>query len=311
MKTVVYLNRSAGSGRAARIWRRSLRDHPLVESAVIVDVDSRELGAERLARLVRSGIDRVVVVGGDGSVNLVVNAVLAVGAGERVEIVVVPGGTGSDLATTLGIPSDPIGALEVASRGRAVPVDAIGVRSDGATGEDVRFAVNVASAGISGLVDELVNRRGRRSRATYVVNALRALARYRPGRCAVEVDGELWFEGEMLLLAVANGPTFGRGMRIAPGAEIDDGFLDVVVAKRYPRWQLPWRLLQLSRGVHVRDGVAQQCRAERVWLVPDEPLPPLDLDGETHPAGVTRFAVVPGAVRLVVSHGPHWRARQW
>ncbi len=117
--------------------------------------------------------------------------------------------------------------------------------------------------------------------------------------CRVFVDGALWHEEKVLLVAVANGETFGNGMRIAPGARPDDGEIDVVLIGPVPRWQLPFRLPQIYFGTHLGTRYVRAGRAHRVRLEPLTPLPPFDLDGEVFDSAPCDITVLPGALRFL------------
>jgi diacylglycerol kinase (ATP) len=307
---LVVVNRGAGGGRGGTIWNRiSVALPALAGARVVMRPDVEAALAELRAALDAGGVERVVAVGGDGTLSRVADLLLSRAGGAPVPIPlgVVPAGTGSDLAKALGLPKDPRAALEralcrlgeagtLAAATRAV--DALEIQ---AAGGRRRFAVNVVSAGVSGQVDEAVADLARRGRATYFTATLRALARYRPPRCRVAVDGEPWHEGELLLLAVANGPTFGRGMRIAPGAELDDGLADVVLVPRLPGWQVPIQMPKLYRGTHLASRYVRWRRGGTVLLEPlDERMPPLDVDGDPWPAEAVTVVVRRRVLRIVV-----------
>jgi diacylglycerol kinase (ATP) len=129
---------------------------------------------------------------------------------------------------------------------------------------------------------------------------LRALRRYRPVACRVSLDGEPWRDGPMLLVAVANGSSFGQGMRVAPMADPADGALEVVFVAEVPRWQLLFRLGQLLVGRHLGSRYVAHRRARSVLVEPAAALPPLDLDGEHATlAGTVEMRVLPHALRVV------------
>ena len=241
---------------------------------------------------VEAGCERVVAVGGDGTAHLAAGVLLGCGAAATLGIL--PAGTGSDLARPLAIPRDPAQALRRALLGPAVAIDA--GRCDGERGGF--FFVNIASAGVSGMVDETVNAVATRGRTTFLRCTLTALRRYRCVPVRVWADGEEWFAGPILLLAVANGTTFGKGMRVAPGAALDDGLFDVVLVGEVSGLQLARRLPQLYFGSHLGARPVRFRQAREVRLEPEAPLPPFDVDGETYPSGAVTFRVLPAALRV-------------
>ncbi len=291
-ETLVVVNRSAGGGRADRFWE-GLRPVAEAMAPVLVASPGDADGSRRAVRdALEHGCRRVVAVGGDGTAHLVASVLLA--AGGDATFGIVPAGTGSDLARALAIPRDPVVALRRALFGPPTPLDA--GRCDGE--REAFFFANIASAGIGGLVDEAVNALPRRGRTAFLRATLSALRRYRCVAVRVEADGESWYEGPLFLLAVANGTTFGKGMRIAPAARPDDGLFDVVLVGNVAGFELLRRLPQVYLGRHLRARPVRHRRARTVRLEPLAPLPPFDVDGETYRSGPAVFTVLPGALKV-------------
>ncbi len=294
-EVAVLVNSAAGGGRAGRFWER-LR--PVAEATAPLRVLApADAAASRRAVLdaLAAGCERIVAVGGDGTAHLVANALLD--SGRETTMGLVPAGTGSDLARALRIPRDPVAALRQALLQPPSPLDA--GRCEGPAG---RFAfANVASAGIGGLVDVAVNALPTRGRTAFLRATLGALRRYRCVPVRVTLDGRPWFEGPLFLLAVANGTTFGKGMRVAPMAGPDDGLFDVVAVGEVPPWELVLRLPQVYLGRHLGARPIRHAHAREVRLEPLAPLPPFDVDGETYPSGPATFSVAPGALRVAAS----------
>jgi YegS/Rv2252/BmrU family lipid kinase len=259
--------------------------------------------AERIAREgVRAGVERLLVAGGDGTLSEVVTGLLAAGLGGEVEIGLLPLGTGGDFARSLGVPAELDGAIDLLVRGRARAVDAGRVHYRDRSGREASSCfANVTSLGVSGLVDELVNRAPKflGGTASYLIGTLRGLARYRCQPVTLRLDGERVFDGPLVLAAAANGSWFGGGMRVAPGARIDDGLLDLVVVPELGRLRLLARLPTLYGGGHLRDPRAVHRRGR----VLEADAPPgevwLDVDGEPLGTLPARIESLPGAVRMI------------
>jgi diacylglycerol kinase (ATP) len=286
------VNPRAGSGYAAEVWRALLAGDRDLAGARVVSAGASEEAAAAIDEALAGRPRRLVVVGGDGSLNLAANRILASGRGGEVELGLVPAGTGSDLARTLALPRRARAALARAVDGPVRPFDVLRLTTAGT----VRYALNVASAGISGRVDELVNAQAKRGTAAFLTATLTALRTFRPFHAAVEVDGEPWYDGGVFLLAVANARSFGKGMRVAPRAEVDDGLADVVLVRPLPGWRVPFELPRLYLGRHLDRPAVAWRRARRVRFEPAEPLPPFDVDGETVPSGAADFELLPGAL---------------
>ncbi len=277
MNGVALINPRAGAGTAPAVWEALRAREPRLAAVEPILAASAEEASELLARRLAEGVDTVFVLGGDGSVQLAGNRVLEAGVGDRVSLAIVPAGTGSDLARNLGIPRNPQAALRIALDGRPRTLDAIRFRADDGRG---RWAFNVASVGISGMVGLRVGAMPVKGRTGYLRATLATLRTYRNVPCRVEVDGEPWYDGPVLILAVANSATFGDGMKIAPGAQLDDALADLVLVGDLPRWQIPLRLPQIYLGNHLGAPHTLHRRGRTVRLVPGEPIPAVDLDGE-------------------------------
>ncbi len=297
MRQLVFLvNPSAGSGRAGAVWDALVDSHPELRGAAVVRESDLEVAGDKLRAAIADGARGIVALGGDGTAHMVANVVLGAGAGARVALGLVPGGTGSDLCKSLGIADAPGAALEQALAGEPRPLDAFAVRR---LDLPVVYCVNTVSAGVAGMVVEAINKLTRRGAAVYTLATVKALLRYRPVRCRVAVDGEPYYAGPIFLLAVANGVTFGKGMKVAPRARTDDGLADVVLVGQLPRWQLPYRLPQLQLGHHLGSRYVRFRQARTLRCEPDGPFTAYELDGDVAPAGSIDLEVLPGALRIL------------
>ena len=263
--------------------------------------------AERLAReAVRAGIERLVVAGGDGTLAEVATGLLRARLGGYAEVGVLPMGTGCDFARTLGVPRDLDAALAVLRHGSARRIDAGYARyvgRDGQPGDS--YFLNAASFGVSGLVVEITQRTTKRLGGTvaFALGTVRALLRHKSQRVRLTVDGRVVIDEEVVLVAAANGRHFGGGMRVAPEARLDDGWLDVVWLAHTPTWKLLTKLPRLYRGTLLADPIVRWQRGRRIEADADPGAVALELDGEplgTLPASVE---LLPGALAIVGPKG--------
>jgi diacylglycerol kinase (ATP) len=263
--------------------------------------------AERIAREgVRAGVDRLVVAGGDGTLSEVATGLLAAGLGGYVRIALLPLGTGGDFARTLEIPRDTDAAIACIAMDKTRSVDAGRVRYvDRAGREAVAYFVNVASLGISALVDEIVARTTRAFGGTvaFLLATLRGLASYRSGAVELRVDGELVSSDSLVLAVAANGRYFGGGMHVAPAARPDDGCFDVVVVPDLGRATLLKRLPELYRGTHVDSPDVRCLRGRVIEATAAAGTVPLELDGESLGSLPARIELLPDALTLLGPQG--------
>ena len=285
---LVIVNPAAGDGRAARLvpWlRERLTSRP--DASLLV---TRRAGdAERAAAdAAADGRDLVVAVGGDGTVQEVVNGVMT--ADGRTRLGIVPVGTGNDLARSLRLPRDPAAAWTVAIGRGARPIDLMlatggdGRRrwfgSAGGIGFDAQVAAAMAAP--SGW---------QRGRAGYLLTTLAELRRFQNRRVELTVDG-ITTTPRVLFVAIANGEYYGGGMRIAPGAVVDDGMFDLCVVGNISRLTALRQLANLYRGTHVRHPQVELRRGRAIAISGDagtlvhldgEPFGGLPLRVELHP----------------------------
>ncbi len=299
-RTVFVLNPNAGGGRAAVVRDRLLKRSPdLQDEDWIENADAGEARGQLRERLTERDVERVVAIGGDGTAHGVVEELLRAEVGERIAFGLVPAGTGSDFARYLGqtyaFPQDPEACLRRVLEAEPRPIDAIAIETD----SGIRtHCLNIASAGLSGAVDLAVNAVS--GHGSYLWATVKTLLTYRPMACKVEVDDQPLTEEPFFLVAMANGRYFGKGMKVAPDARIDDGLLDIVLVPPVPLWQLPIRLPQFLTGRHVHLKQVRTLKAHKVRVEPPEGFFPFDLDGETQAAEPATFRILPRALRLLV-----------
>jgi YegS/Rv2252/BmrU family lipid kinase len=251
---------------------------------------------------VREGATRLVVVGGDGSVNEVVNGI--VGA-PGVELAIVPRGTGWDFVRTFGIPRDLEAAVAVALEGDVRDVDAGRVTFRTWAGEEgtAHFA-NVASAGISGAIAQRANESSKAlgGKVSYYWATLAVFLGWQTGELTVTV-GEETRSGRMIDAMVCNGRYLGGGMKMCPEAEPDDGLFDVLLIGDVTKRDLAFVLPKTYRGTHLPHPRLELLRGSVVTVDAPEPLP-IELDGEQPGTTPATFEIVPRALRLRVPARP-------
>jgi diacylglycerol kinase (ATP) len=236
----------------------------------------------------------LVVLGGDGTVNEVVNEI----AGTDAELAVLPGGTGQDFGRTHGIPRRFADAVRVALDGSTRTIDLGRVELESGAS---RLFANVGSAGMSGSVARRANSMTKRfgGRATFYYALTREFLAWENTRVVAELDDGVRREGPMHDVIVANGNYHGGGMKLAPDARQDDGLFDVVLIGDVTKPDFVTTSPKLYSGRYLSHPKVELLRSSAVAISADEALP-LEVDGE--PIGETpaRFEIVPSALRLRV-----------
>jgi diacylglycerol kinase (ATP) len=261
--------------------------------------------AAELARIARDvGAEVVAVVGGDGTMNEVVQAYVD-DEGKPIPgpaLAVLPAGTGGDFRRTLGLSKNLDEAVGRIRYGSDHPTD-LGLlrfaKDDGSQG--VRAFLNIASCGLGGLVDRIVNASGKRFGGTvsFFLGTAEGLAKYRNQPVRIRVDGELFHEGRVVNAAVANGRYFGGGMCIAPMADPTDGRFEVVVMGNFSVPEVLAFTGKIYQGAHLGNARVHVSHGKHVEIEPLGADPVLiDCDGEAPGRLPARFEVLHHAVKL-------------
>ena len=243
-----------------------------------------ELAKEALA----AGESRIIAVGGDGTVREVASVL----QGTQAIMGILPFGTGNDLAKTLGLPTEPLAALEVLLEDYTRPMDTAWAND--------RFFINIAGYGFD--VDVLQRAERYRQRFNgmlpYLLGVAEAL--FRPRRLRLTLYGPYeTITTDGYIVVVGNGQYMGGGMRAAPQADPYDGLLDVCLFRDMPRYKFLSAVIRFVRGTHLSLPAVDYFKVRELRL--ECPAGgPLDLDGELEDTTPVTFRVEPGSIRMLV-----------
>jgi len=272
-ETLVIVNPRSANGSTGRRWPELERRLRVAIPTFDTVFTERPNHATHLAREGAAGHERVVVVGGDGTINEVVNGLLVDDRSVRAEVVlgIIPRGTGADFVRTMGIPHDLDAAIQRLTTGAPREVDVAKARYRGPDGsERVRYFVNEAEVGMGAAVCVAVNRSSKRlgGRVSFLRGILTTTLRYRSQPVLFSVDGG---PAEEILLRnawIANGRFSGGGICSAPRAQPDDGLLDVVRIPDLGSWQNLANMRRLRSGAFVEHPKVTYVTARRVEVWP-------------------------------------------
>jgi len=309
-KTRVIVNPESNRGRTRKRWGEIRDGLKSFIREYKFEFTEKPFHATDLARAaIRDGADLVIGVGGDGTMNEIAN-----GFFEDRRIInpetalgVVPAGTGCDLIKSLNIPLGLKGALKVITDAPAVRMDVGRVRFTSNAGrEEERLFLNVADFGLGGeVVREVTERRLRRKATSYVRCLVTTMARYRNKRVRIRIDGNDLPDGEYLIGAVANGRVFGKGMKVAPDARLDDGVFDAVLVRGFRFFEFcrhGWKLMNGSHVTHPKVTVVKGRKIEAWGEEGDEVL--LELDGDQLGRLPATFEIAPANLLIKGSFQP-------
>ncbi|HHU08798.1 MAG TPA: YegS/Rv2252/BmrU family lipid kinase [Intrasporangiaceae bacterium] len=291
----LVINPTAGARSAGRIGSRVAAE---LRARQIPFIDLTGADAAQAVRQIREAvtagsIDCLVAVGGDGMVNLAVNAL----AESQIPLLIVPAGTGNDAAAAFGLPvGDPVDAVDLLRTGVPHTVDAARVTgTDGA----VTWFIGVLAGGFDAIVNERANSISwARGSAKYTLSALLELPVFTPIPYRITIDGVV-HDGGAMLVAVANNVSYGGGMKVVPSAMMDDGLLDVLILSELSKLTFIRVFPKVFSGKHVTHPAVRIIRGRRIEL--DAPGIVAYADGERIGPLPRIVEVVPGAMRIIAA----------
>jgi diacylglycerol kinase (ATP) len=297
-KAFFLVNPASDNGATGKRWPE------LAHRAARLGLTGETLFSERpghLIELAASAVDRgatlVVAVGGDGTLNEVVNGI----AQKDVDLATIPLGTGMDFVRTYGIPTKLEDAVRVALDGETRTIDAGRVRyRTWSGGEAERWFANVGSVGMSGAVAQRANGMSKAlgGKVTFFYALTRVFLEWENTDVVVKLDGGER-RGRMHDVIVANGVWHGGGMMLAPEARSDDGLFDVVFIGDVSKVDFLTTAPKIYKGKHVAHPKVEVVRSAHVEVDATEHLP-IEVEGEQVGTTPAAFEVVPGALRVRV-----------
>jgi YegS/Rv2252/BmrU family lipid kinase len=305
MKTFLVVNPKSANGQTGKRWPEISARAAEALGAFGHAFTEGPMDAARLSRkAIRDGYECAVAVGGDGTVNEVVNGFFD---GDKVinpqaTLGVIPRGTGGDFRRTFGwgtelqealdrLKTDAVRPLDV---GRLDFLDARGARA-------LRYFVNICSFGVSGQVDHEVNRSSKAlgGKLSFMLGSVKALLKYSDSRVRIALDDGPEQEVLVTTLAVANGRYFGGGMCVAPTADPHDGLFDITIWTGYGLTDFALKSKAIYDGSHVKLPGTRTMRCKKLRAQSAEEVL-LDVDGEQPGRLPCTMTLLPAAIQLKV-----------
>jgi diacylglycerol kinase (ATP) len=280
MSTVVVFNPKSGSGKRV----------DLPEDIQRLETKGPGHATELTANAIKNGAKRIIAVGGDGTINEVVNGLF-----ENEEMIsrdvtleIIPHGTGSDFSRILNNAPRFVDLLKVRY-----------TRMNGTPG--LRYCMNVTSFGMGGAVAARVNRSSKRlgGKIAFILATLQTAASFGGIRARLELDDSQIIEATIMNVAVCNGQYHGAGMWVAPGASIDDGLIDVTVIRHVSVFNLVKSLPALYNGSIYSHPEVEAHRAKRVKAASKD-LALIEIDGEPLGRLPIEVSILPKTLRLLM-----------
>lgn len=283
----VICNSTSGSVRRKKYRQRVEEAFAKAGAAVVFHEPSSHAETLALAaKLSKEGEGNIVAMGGDGTINAVLNGIEDF---SRVRLGILPGGSGNDFAMRIGIPENPEKAVEVLLNSEAKLTDfydCSGVRG-----------INVVGSGIDvEILETYAKMKVFHGKFKYLASLIKVLFHFNLyGLSILRESGPE--KHSALIICAANGSTYGGGLKVCPKAVPDDGLLDLVVINDLPKRRIPGALVNLLRGKILEQDYAQHERVKTVSAEFDQPVL-INIDGELHPNLPFNVKVVSGVLRV-------------
>ena len=302
----VIVNPVSGGGRGltdfpkiSNLLRESGVEHDPVFTA------HRHHATELAVEAANRGYRKIIVVGGDGTLNEVVNGLFIQKQCEPKEILlaVIAVGTGNDWVRTFGIPRNYSAVVRAINEGYSYMQDVGKVTYTESKVEQTRYMANVAGLGFDAYVIDIFNHqklKGRKGKWLYLYSLLKGYFSAKPAGTTIEVDGKVIYNKLLFSLAVGICRYNGGGIQQLPRAVANDGLLDLTIIRPVHWWHVIFRARRLFNGKIYSIGHVEHAQGKRVKIV-SAPNIPLETDGELLGGTPVTISVVPQAIRIVVT----------
>lgn len=300
---LVIVNPNAGNGKGKKDWEKIshiLKNKTLHFTAKFTEKKGHaiHLTIEGIAE----GYRKIITVGGDGTLNEVVNGVFLskVGPTTDLSLALIPVGTGNDWGRMFGIPLNYDRAINIICENKLMLHD-VGLISfyEGNTKKE-RYFINIAGLGFESVVVKRTNYqkdRGHGGKLIYFYNLLMSLISYKNTKAEITIDGEK-IRADVFSLNVGNGRYCGGGMRQTPRALPDDGLLDVTIIKSMGKFEIIRNLKILYDGTILRHPKIDGYKCKSIQVV-SESLMYAEADGESLGQTPAEFSIIPDGLKIV------------
>ncbi|MCU0462045.1 MAG: diacylglycerol kinase family lipid kinase [Bacteroidales bacterium] len=299
----VIVNPNAGNGKGKKDWERISgifsRDNIRTHSRF---TEKKGHATELTREALVSGFRKIISVGGDGTMNEIVNGIFTQNACPSTDVVIgmIPVGTGNDWGRMFGIPLVYEGAVKIIRDNKTMPHDVGTITYYSSEGQQKRYFMNIAGLGFEAVVVQKTNKqkdKGRSSQAVYLYNLLSSLISYKRPVINITIDGKT-ITTKAFSVNVGNGRYCGGGMRQTPDAVPDDGLLDITVIKDMGRIEVIKALKILYDGTILSHPKIDGYRSTNLKVTCETALYS-EADGESLGHTPVEFGIIPGGVNVI------------
>ena len=255
---ILFANPTSGRGKGAKVLA-IIEKYLISQNLHFILISTSSLNQSLL--LLKGNIQKypeakVIVIGGDGMVHAAINNI------ENNPIGLIPAGTGNDFARALGLAlDDPISSIK---RATSANIDLVDL---GKVGED--YFAAICSTGFDSIVNERANGlKWPHGKMKYNIAMLLELSRFQPKSYKIVVDGKS-LETQAMLIAIANGLSYGGGMKVCPAAQLQDGLLDIMILGPVSKFEFIRIFTSVFKGLHITHPAVSIFQGRSIQITAD------------------------------------------
>lgn len=296
-KIMIIVNPVSAGGKTAKIWpkKRKYLKKELKNFTELYTKKSNE-AVEFAKNAVETDYDYIIAVGGDGTVNEIINGMLAAAENNpknrekhknliipKTKLIIFAHGTGSDFSRSLKLSNDIKKFIELIKRENSRNIRILSANYFNNQGENQkRYFINIADCGMGAEVAKKLNNSQKsilRS-INYLLKIFKTLLHYQNKRVTIIADKEVIYQGKINSVVIANGSYFGGGIKIAPAADLSNKKLNLVILKNFSKYSIIFNLIKAYRGNHLSHPLVDSYLLEEV-RIKTEIETEVELDGES------------------------------
>ncbi|WP_368503789.1 diacylglycerol kinase family protein [Alkalihalophilus sp. As8PL] len=279
---IFVINKNSGKGKTLKVWDEVelyLQSKKVDYQVLVTESKEDVLQLKSLINNVHTKISGVIAIGGDGTSQEVINQLVDTGY----PFSVIPTGSGNDFARARGLDRNVRREVDRIIGGRQEKIDLMKV--------DSKYCLTVIGLGFDGVVAQVTNQMGFKKwlgSFSYIISVLKVLRTYKPSSVELTIDGEYLQYDKVWLIAIANYPYYGGGMKICPNATSQDGLVDICIVHGQSRWKLLLLFPSVFKGEHVKQKGVNILQGREIIVNADKQL---IIHGDGEIIGVTPITI--------------------
>lgn len=304
-KILAVVNPVSANGATGKEWAKF--ESKIKESGIDLDVQFTQypLHAIEITRnALKSGYDIIISVGGDGTMNEVLNGFFEndIIINDNANLAIFSRGTGCDFVRTLGIGKEVEDIIRVLLDKKYIRCDVGKVNYIEYSGKNkLRYFLNVSDVGIGAETTYRVNRNSKALKGflSFLLGAISAIVLYRNKKLKIIIDDDIIIEKKINSVIIGNGRYFGGGMHVAPAAQIDDGLFDIIVLDDLSKAELIMNFPKIYKGTHLTHHKVKNYRGKNIKIFSNEKVL-IELDGEQPGTIDAEFEIIHKGINVLI-----------